>query len=37
MRPEGVTDGQLVEIPAPGIVRWMTLLEAHDRPLVVLN
>ncbi len=26
-RPEGVADGQQVEIPAPAIVRWMTL---HD-------
>ena len=35
-RPEGVADGQQVDIPAPGIVRWLTLHEVHDRPLVVL-
>jgi hypothetical protein len=36
-RPEGVADGQQVEIPAPAAVRWMTLRDTLDRPLVVLG
>ena len=35
-RPEGVADGQQVDIPAPCTVRWGTLLKVPDRPLVVL-
>ena len=35
-RPEGVADGQQVEIPAPVTVRWMTFPDPSDRPLVVL-
>ena len=35
-RPEGVADGQQVDIPAPCMVRWGTLLDIPDRPLVVL-
>lgn len=37
MRPEGVTDGQQVDIPAPAIPQPMTLLDSSDRPLVVLS
>lgn len=36
MRPEGVTDGQQVDIPAPAIPQPMTLLDFSDRLLVVL-
>ena len=35
-RPEGVADGQQVDIPAPGTVRWMTLRKTLDTPLVVV-
>ena len=35
-RPEGVADGQQVDIPAPVHVQPMTLLDDPDRLLVVL-
>ena len=35
-RPEGVADGQQVDIPAPCMVRWGTFPDIPDRPLVVL-
>ena len=35
-RPEGVADGQQVDIPAPAHVHPMTLFDDSDRPLVVL-
>lgn len=35
-RPEGVADGQQVDIPAPAHVHPMTLLDDPDRLLVVL-
>jgi hypothetical protein len=35
-RPEGVADGQWVDIPTPVTMRWMTLLDTLDTPLVVV-
>jgi hypothetical protein len=35
-RPEGVADGQWVDIPTPAVVRWMTLFDTLDTPLVVV-